>query len=318
MSIPKVTIPLIVCFVALATVPGCSPAHQPPAFDGNRAFQLLQDQVNFGPRVPGSPGHTKASLFISNELGQHADGKRFQEFTETIAGKKLAMRNIIGWFHPPKTSAGNTKEARWVLLAAHWDTRPIADYEITYERRNQPIPGANDGASGVAVLLELARMFRERKPSVGVLMVFFDGEDYGPGSDQMYLGSKHFAANLADSLTIGSKRVKVDYGILLDMVGDRNLGIYREKNSVDAAPEIVEKVWKAARELGYQDKFIDQVKYAIDDDHIQLIKAGIKCIDVIDFDYGPWHTLDDKPDKCSAESLKIVGDVIARVIYAEK
>jgi Zn-dependent M28 family amino/carboxypeptidase len=168
------------------------------------------------------------------------------------------------------------------------------------------------------VLLELARIFHERKPEVGVLMVFFDGEDYGPTGNDMYLGSKHFAADLRDSLSVNGKPVKIEYGILLDMVGDRNLGIYREGHSVDAAPEVVEKVWSAAKELGYQDRFRPQVKYTVDDDHVPLIKAGIKCIDVIDFDYGPWHTLDDTPQKCSAESLKAVGDVIARVVYEEK
>ena len=149
-------------------------------------------------------------------------------------------------------------------------------------------------------------------------MVFFDGEDYGPGEDAMYLGSRHFASNLDNNATVGGKPVKFDYGILLDMVGDKDLNIYEENASVNAAPEVVNKVWSTADKLGYKDKFIPSVKFAITDDHIPLIKAGVKCIDVIDFNYGPWHTLDDTPDKCSPESLKIVGDVVGHVVYGEK
>ncbi len=325
MHIPKTTLLLTICLAALPTLPGCSPAHEALRFDGARAFELLQAQVDLGPRYPGSPGHSKCADLISKTLARYADGWRFQEFGRTVTGKKLAMKNIIGWFDPdasdstsPAGRARQRGEVRWILLAAHWDTRPTADCEITAEKRRQPILGANDGASGVAVLLELARLFHERKPEVGVLMVFFDGEDYGPTENEMYLGSKHFAANLTDSLSVNGKPVKIDYGIVLDMVGDRDLGIYRERHSVNAARDIVDKVWSAAERLGYQDKFRPEVKYSIDDDHLPLIAAGIKCIDVIDFDYAPWHTLDDTPDKCSAESLKTVGEVIARVVYEER
>ncbi len=310
MRTPTTTALFTICLLALPALPGCAPAQQAPAFDGARAFRLLEAQVDLGPRCPGSSGHIEGAKLISRELGRHADGWRFQDFSRTIGGKRLAMKNIIGWF--------NTGASRWILLAAHWDTRPTADYEVTAEKRRRPIPGANDGASGVAVLLELARILRERKPNVAVLMVFFDGEDYGPTGSEMYLGSKHFAADLRDSLSVNGKPAKVDYGILLDMVGDRNLGIYREKHSVDAAPEVVEKVWAAAKALGYQDRFRPEVRYTVEDDHVPLIRAGVKCIDVIDFDYGPWHTLDDTPDKCSAESLKVVGEVIARVVYQEE
>jgi glutaminyl-peptide cyclotransferase len=159
-------------------------------------------------------------------------------------------------------------------------------------------------------------MFHERKPDVGVMMVFFDGEDYvvNPASENtMYLGSKYFAKNLG-----AQAKSRIAYGILLDMIGDKNLGIYEERRSVQAAPEVVKRVWDAAKALGYEKSFIPQTKYSMTDDHISLIEAGVKCIDVIDFDYGPWHTLDDTPDKCSPDSLKIVGDVIARVIYEEK
>ncbi len=280
-----------------------------PAFDGNRAFDLLKKQVEIGPRYPNAPGHTTASEFIQSQLKPHADGVRVQEFSQQVGAKSLKMQNILAHF--------NGKSHRWVLLAAHWDSRPIADCEIAPDKRKTPIPGANDGASGVAVLLELARMFGRHKPDVGVLMVFFDGEDYGATIDDMLLGSRYFARNLKTSAAVDGKPIKIDYGILLDMVGDKNLNIHQERQSVSAAPKIVEKVWSAAKELGYKDKFIPTVKYSIQDDHTPLIAAGIKCIDVIDFDYGPWHTLEDTPDRCSAESLKVVGEVIAKVVYGE-
>lgn len=313
MLMPRSSIVLCVllsCFVLLIVV-GCSPAADSvPAFDGTRAFDLIKQQVEIGPRYPEVPGHEAAADFIRSQLKPYADEVSTQSFSTTIRGKALAMQNIIGVFNPGAK--------RWVLLAAHWDSRPTADQEVNVEKRKQPIPGANDGGSGVAVLLELARAFHKQKPSIGVMMVFLDGEDYGPDEDAMYLGAKYFAANLARSATVSGKQIKFDYGILLDMIGDKNLNIYEEQASVNAAPEVVNKVWGTADRLGYKDKFIPSVKYAIRDDHIPLMMAGIKCIDLIDFDYGPWHTLDDTPDKCSAQSLKIVGEVVARVVYDEK
>jgi len=301
---------LTTCLMAFSALLGCAPAQPGPPFDGKRAFELLSKQVGLGPRYPGSPGHSEAQRFILNQLKLYADGTRTDEFTSRIGGKTLEMANVVGWFNPDAR--------KWVLLAAHWDTRPTADCEVTAEKRAKPIPGANDGASGVAVLLELARVFHERRPQVGVLMVFFDGEDYGPGESAMYLGAKHFASDIKTSAAVADRPVKIDYGILLDMVGDKNLGIYRERHSVDAAPDVVEKVWSAAKSLGCADKFRPEVRYTIEDDHVPLIRAGVRCIDVIDFDYGPWHTLDDTPDKCSPESLKAVGEVVARVVYDER
>ena len=308
----------LICAAVLLVLVGCSPADQPasvrvggstPAFDGKRAFELLKQQVDLGPRNPGSSGHRKAVEFICQQLKPYADTVEVQSFETTAEGERLSLSNIIAHF--------NQDAKRWVMLAAHWDTRPRADFEIQAAKRKQPIPGANDGASGVAVLLELARVFAERKPRIGVMMVFFDGEDYGTTEQGMFLGSRHFAANLAESTRVKGKPVRLDYGLLLDMVGDRNLSIYKERNSVEAAPEIVEKVWSAAAKLGHEE-FRPTVKYAISDDHIPLIRSGVKCIDIIDFDYGPWHTLDDTPEKCSPRSLEIVGSVVASVIYGER
>ena len=317
-------LPILLCWPALTALVGCSPAGDVPlaakpaasdstripSFDESRAFALLKEQVEIGPRYPNCPGHKAAAEFIRSQLKPYADGVRVQEFSQVVGGKTLKMQNILAHF--------NGKAKKWVLLAAHWDSRPVADCEVTAEKRKMPIPGANDGASGVAVLLELARMFSSREPDVGVFMVFFDGEDYGFEIGDMLMGSRYFARDLKASAAVNGKPIEIDYGILLDMVGDKNLNIYQERESVRAAPKVVEKVWAAAEELGYQDKFIPSVKYRIQDDHTELISAGVKCIDIIDYDYGPWHTLEDTPDKCSAQSLKVVGEVVAKVVYEEK
>jgi Zn-dependent M28 family amino/carboxypeptidase len=181
--------------------------------------------------------------------------------------------------------------------------------EIDPEKKKQPIPGANDGASGVAVLLELARQFAAKPPPVGVQIVLFDGEDYGPGNDRMYLGARYYAKRPA--------RPKPEYAILIDMIGDKDLQIWREQYSENNAPEINDKVWKAAEALGAK-AFQPGLKHTITDDHLPLQEAGFKAIDLIDFDYGPWHTLDDTPEKCSPASLRTVGEVLAKVVYDEK
>lgn len=297
---------------------GCSRAAQndprplssAPTFDADRAFDLLKKQVELGPRVPGTPGHGDCARLIVDSLKPYADRVIEQEFSRDVRGKTLKMRNIIAHFNPTARD--------WVLLAAHWDTRPTADLEVSAEDRDRPIPGANDGASGVAVLLELARLFAQRSPEVGVLMVFFDGEDYGPTVDDMLMGSRYFARNLEQSLSVAGRRVPVRYGILLDMVGDSDLKIYKEGNSVQAAPEVVEKVWSMAERMGYGRVFVPEVRHTVMDDHVPLIEAGIRCIDIIDFDYGPWHTLGDTVDRCSADSLRAVGEVVAAVVYEEK
>jgi len=291
---------------AVAFVMGCSPTAGRPRFDGDRAFDLLARQVGFGPRYPGSAGHEKAADFLANEVRKYSQSVVEHRFTRRISGRLVHFRNIIAFF--------NQKSPERILLCAHWDTRPIADQEIDESKRKQPIPGANDGASGVAVLLELARLFAVAPPRVGVVMVFFDGEDYGEEPTGMFIGSEEFARNWRK--LVGSRAFK--YGILLDMVGDRNLKIYRESFSNRAARTVVDRVWAAAHDTGNAAYFIDEVKHAVTDDHIPLLEAGIKCIDVIDIDYAPWHTLDDTVDKCSAKSLQVVGDVISEVVYRER
>ena len=281
---------------------GCGNAE----FDKKNAYDLLKKQVEIGPRYPGSPGHDKIIDFIYSYMDKKADKVKKDKYQEMMENDYVDFCNIIAYF--------NTNAPRYILLAAHYDSRPTADNEVTAEKKAKPIPGANDGASGVAVLMELARVFAAKKPNVGVIMVFFDCEDYPM---KMFGGSTHFAENIEAISAIGGKNIVIDYGILLDMVGDKNLNIYKEKNSVKFADDIVTKIWNEAAALGYSKYFIPEEKYTIIDDHLPLNGYGTKCVDIIDFDYAHWHTLDDTVDKCSPESLKIVGDVVASVIYKE-
>jgi glutaminyl-peptide cyclotransferase len=284
-----------------------------PAFDGARSFRDLEKQVAFGPRVPGMDGHAACRDWMVETLRPLADSVERQDFTRRLDGKPKAMSNVIArWKPSAATAAGSTP--RGVLLCAHWDTRPTADYEREPAKRRTPIPGANDGASGVAVLVEMARSFKQAPPPVPVMMVFFDGEDFGPGLDRMFLGSRYFAANMPNDTP---RR-----GVLIDMIGDKELTIPYEANSVARAKEVVDEVYATAAKLGYQSKFPPYSFGAIEDDHIPLLDRGLKVIDLIDFSYGPshswWHTLADTPDKCSADSLKAVGEVLLEWTFRQK
>ena len=281
--------------------PTVAPSAATP-FDADRAFADLKKQVAFGPRVPNTKGHDDCRDWIMGELKTITGGKAFrQDFSLTLDGKKLPMSNLVAQFNP--------SAKKQIMFCAHWDTRPTADQEINAEKKKQPIPGANDGASGVACLLEVARQLAKVPPTVGVQIVFFDGEDYGPGLDRMFLGARQWAKHPA--------LPKPEYAILIDMIGDIDLGIPREPNSERMAPKVVQKVFDAAKSLGVT-QFKDVEGPEIEDDHMPLQAAGWSAIDLIDFDYGPWHTLDDTPGKCSGESLKAVGVVLAKVAYDEK
>ena len=280
-----------------------------PQFSGNGAFEYLKAQTAFGPRNPNSPGHAACLGYLVSTLKGFADQVRLQEFThQGYDGEKLRLTNIVASYKP---------EARErLLLCAHWDSRPRAEYDENQSRRNEPIPGANDGASGVGVLLELARLLKQTPPAIGVDIVLFDGEDYGKDGDHaLYLiGSRYFARNKpADYLP--------RFGILLDMVGDTYLDLPKEANSVKFAPDIVSLVWNTAHELGIS-QFLEQKGEEILDDHIPLNEAGIKTIDIIDFNYPDdtnryWHTHQDTPEHCSPESLGAVGTVVTHVVYRQ-
>jgi len=278
-----------------------------PQFDRDLAFEHLKKQVAFGPRVPNMESHTQCRDYLVQTLRPLADSVERQDFSQTVRGKRLQMSNVVARWKGRKSEGG-------ILLCAHWDTRPTADYERTPARRAMPIPGANDGASGVAVLLEMARIFKASPPPVPVMIVFFDGEDFGPNTNDMFLGSRYFAANLPKD---APKR-----GVLLDMVGDRDLEIPQEGHSLSEAREVLDEVYAAARRLGLDRYFPARFGGQIDDDHVPLQEKGLKVIDLIDFNYGPnhawWHTLEDTPDKCSPTSLKIVGDTVLEWLYSQK
>lgn len=277
---------------------------QYPQFDGAKAFSYLVAQTNFGPRNPNSTGHQQCLQYLTEEFKKYSDNVTLQSFSVQGYRETLKLTNIFASFQP-------TLNKR-VLLIAHWDTRPRAEEDPDPEKRNKPIIGANDGASGVAVLLELARLFNEVPPPIGVDILLTDGEDYGDSqkdqnNDLYLLGAKHFAKTKSPSYN-------PQFGILLDMVGDKDLQIPLEQHSMRFAPHVLDLVWKTAEEIGVTN-FINVPGELITDDHIPLNEAGIPTIDIIDFQYPYWHTHQDTPDKCSAESLEAVGKVLAAVIY---
>jgi glutaminyl-peptide cyclotransferase len=280
---------------------GCS-SSSVPRFDASKAFSSIVEQCQMGPRFPGSVGHEKARTYLVNRLSGYSDLVKTQEFTYRDEERKVTLQltNIIASFYPEK------KER--ILLCAHWDTRPVADHDPDSSLRSQPIPGANDGASGTAILLEVARIVSEEKPLWGVDLIFFDGEDWGPESqlDKFCLGSKYFAKNK------GSYQPYL--GILLDMVADQDLKLYKEAFSCTYAPQVVDLIWTRAHNLGFS-CFNDTIMYFIYDDQLPLLEAGIPCIDLIDYDYPWYHTLSDTPDKCSPKSLQIMGDLMMDILY---
>jgi Zn-dependent M28 family amino/carboxypeptidase len=286
---------LIIVFILFCV----SNSYAIPTFNADKAFDYLKKQCSFGPRPPGVTAHEKTKDYLASELKKYANSVVLQNFTHKSGERILNLTNIIAIFGP--------NVDKKVILAAHWDTRPFADRDSDPKKRSQPIPGANDGASGVAVLLELARAFRSETPPIKIIMVLFDGEDYGKNSGEMFLGSRHFARKIRPEWI-------PEYGILLDMIGDKDLDIYIEQNSINAAPDVVRKVWNLADDLKLKG-FYRKVGYSITDDHIELINVGIECIDIIDFNYPYWHTLEDTPDKCSPQSLETIGKLLLELIY---
>lgn len=274
----------------------------PPLFDGERARQLVVAQCEFGPRNPGSAGHGRCLDWMESELRATGVVVRRQPFSYALPGQPpFSLCNLVASYRP--------REKRRILLAAHWDTRPWADRDPVATSRGKPIAGANDGASGVAVLLELARLFHDSPPPVGVDLVFFDGEDLGTESnmDGFFRGSRVYGQSVLG-------QAPPERAVLLDMVGDRDLMFSVEGYSRQLAPATVAWIWAAGREVAPA-FFSDQVRYTVQDDHLPLLAAGIPCADMIDFDYPYWHTLADTPDKVSAASLQVVGDVLVHLLY---
>lgn len=286
-----------------------------PEFNQNRAFEYLIAQTEFGPRNPGSTGHEQCLQYLTFELQKYADAVNQQSFRHTgYEGRTYRMTNIIASFNMEATSR--------VLLGAHWDTRPRAERDPDPDKRNEPILGANDGGSGVAVLLELARVFHKNPPPIGVDIILFDGEDYGREGDldQYSIGAKYFARNKPSGF-------RPRFGIVVDMVGDKEARFPREANSERYASWVVDLIWNTARRLNITE-FEDRQGSAIYDDHLPLNEAGIPTALIIDSDLigydGPdvrrryWHTTMDTPDQCSPESLGAVGRVLTEIIYRQR
>ena len=278
-----------------------------PSFDGASAMELVERQVAFGPRVPGQRGHAAQLSWMIARLDSLAPEVTADTFPYvTTGGDSLTLTNVVARFRP--------EVERRILLLAHWDTRPWSDAAEDSSLHATPVPGANDGASGTAVLLHLATLLGEVPPPMGVDLLFVDGEDYGPTPDDMFLGAIRYAGGL-DTLT--SRPV---YGVLLDMVGDADPLFPVEGYSAQYASVVVRKVWDAAERLGYADIFPRRAGQPIGDDHLPLIEAGLATANIIDFSYGPghafWHTPDDVPQNVSARTLGIVGQVVTELIYS--
>lgn len=271
-------------------------------FDGAVALSYVEAQMSFGNRIPNTEAHRRTGDWILAHLQSRADSTEVQQFTHvTAAGDTLHLRNFIARFRPGLSER--------ILFLAHWDTRPVAEKDTNLGRRRLPTPGANDGGSGVAILLGIADELEKEPPAFGVDLLFVDGEDYGDWAARtdVLLGAKYFSANLPEGY-------QPLYAVLFDMVGDADLQIPKEGYSVDGAPEVVDRVWQKARDLGWGSIFRQDVGTWVTDDHIPLQQAGIRAIDVIDLTYPHHHTTDDTLDKISARSLAIVGSVALALV----
>ncbi len=287
-------------------------AVEAPAFDGDSAYAYVARQVAFGPRVPNSEAHRLAGDWLAGELRRHGAKVTVQPVVLTaFDGTRLNARNIFGQYNPDAS--------RRILLMAHYDCRPWADNDPDPAKRVQPVDGANDGASGVGVLLELARQLNARSPEVGVDILFADAEDWGTSGDDASwaMGTRHFAANPPVAGYAPTE------AILLDMVGAPDAVFPREWFSQQAAPDLLTAVWSTADALGLGERFVNTPGGAINDDHVELIQAGIPAIDIIDLRESGgfndrWHTSSDNMEGISPQTLREVGQVVAAYIRSQQ
>jgi hypothetical protein len=317
-------LPVLACLAM--SLSACDRFHRAQtSFSGDASLGYVQTQLGFGPRVPGTAAHRRTGDWIIAQMKTRSDSVVVQSWTHVTAkGDTLPLRNILARINPAATQR--------VLYVTHWDTRPTADEDMNLGNRALPITGANDGAAGVALLMGIADALKKTKPLYGVDLLFVDGEDYGSfnGYDpdsaltksyDVLIGSTYFANHLP------SPDYRPIFGVLFDMIGDKNLNIYQESNSIEGAPEVVSRVWSTADDLGYGKYFIAVNKGGVTDDHVPLLKRGLRVIDVIDDDYcangfkcdepGPdnlHHTSGDTFDKVSAHSLQVVGDVAVALV----
>ncbi|MCS6821471.1 MAG: M28 family peptidase [Microscillaceae bacterium] len=304
-----------------STPPTPRPILSVPNFNADSAYYFIEAQVRIGKRVPNTEAHRKCSIFLVQTLQSLGWQVTMQDFDATAYdGTVLKSKNIIAAFQPERKKR--------ILLAAHWDTRPFADKDT--KDKNLPIDGANDGGSGVGVLLEIARIISQstQKPAVGIDIIFFDSEDYGQPEDfkgeykpdMWCLGSQYWAKNKH------KENYSAYYGILLDMVGAKGAKFYREGLSKKYAPSIVEKVWNTARQLGYTHFFVPNDSPEITDDHKYINEiAKIPMINIVEYnpntkdsyfaDYH--HTHNDNMQLIDKQTLKAVGQTVLHVLYQE-
>lgn len=290
-----------------------------PVFDQDSAYYYMERQMAFGYRIPNTAAHDSAAVYLAEELRRHGAEVIVQEAgVRAYDNTLLNAKNIIGSFR--------SEEQERVLLFAHWDSRPFADHDPDPANHRKPVPGANDGASGVGVLLEIARQIGLSAPRIGVDIIFFDAEDYGIPEfyrgpymqDSWALGTQYWVRHLHKPGYLAK------YGILLDMVGGKDAMFAKEGFSMRYAPRIVEKVWMEARNLGYGQYFDDREGGFITDDHVYVNGIGIPSIDIIEHDpesptgfNRQWHTIQDTMEFIDRETLKAVGQTVLSVVYKE-
>lgn len=285
-----------------------------PNFNADSAYQFIEKQLAFGPRIPESKAHKLCGDYLEQNLKRFTKTVFRQDFQTRLANKKIVSgTNFIASFHPEKKNR--------ILLCAHWDSRPYADRDSDELKHNTPIDGANDGASGVGVLLEIARQLSLQNTKLGIDIIFFDLEDSGDygNNDSWALGSQYWAKNTH----IPNYRAR--YGILLDMVGAANPYFTHENTSRQYAPDILRKVWATASKIGYHNYFVDTKTGGILDDHVYINQVlGIPTIDIIHYDdqtssgfFEHWHTTKDDLNSIDKFSLKVVGQTVLTVIFEE-
>lgn len=283
-----------------------------PVFSADSALRSVQTQMDFGPRVPNTDSHRECARYLQTELARHGAEVVVQKAVLTaFDGTPLQAYNIMGSYNPAASDR--------ILLLAHWDTRPWADEDPDPANHSKPVPGANDGASGVGVLLEIARQLGLKNPGKGVDILFVDAEDWGSHDDDTSwaLGADYFVKH----------PVKPGYApkevILLDMVGGKNARFYREYLSQRNAPGLMDRVWNAARAAGFADRFPNAIGGAVTDDHVKFLEAGYEAIDIIEYNpdsssgFNPtWHTVSDNMDAIDPLTLRVVGQTVLTYIYS--
>jgi glutaminyl-peptide cyclotransferase len=278
---------------------------KPAPFDGKRAMKYLEAICALGPRISGSTAMKKQQELIKKhfeDLGAKVQFQTFSAKQNSVRGS-VEMTNIIISFQPEKK--------RRVILCSHYDTRPIADQENDPRDWKKPFLSANDGGSGVALLMEMAHHMKDLKTQVGVDFVLFDGEEYifkteGANRDVYFIGSRHFATTWRQS----KNRCDYSGAILLDMIAAHNMQLYYEAHSFNRYPELCKEIWGIAREQNVK-AFDPRIKHEVQDDHLMLQLVGIPAIDLIDFDYVHWHRLADTPASCSGDSMTQVAKVLS-------